>query len=220
MDAKKAGAIYYVTRDPSHAGNWVEEWGWYEKTMPIEEFQNCKNFETLCHLLIADLPITSLPQNLKVGMTFCLIGTKVTSLPENLEVGMDLDLQGAPQIDTLPESLKVGKSLFLKGTKIKSLPSSLKTAVMLDIRETQVTTLPDNFEVKYGLFVGDTPITSLPKGLKVGGWLQISGTGITSLPNDLEASRIVVEDSEKIECSPELKRKILNVNETHFKNGG
>ena len=62
-------------------------------------------------------PITSLPNNLKVGGGLYLRSTKITSLPDNLEVRGSLGLSGT-KITSLPDNLKVGGGLHLSNTPI------------------------------------------------------------------------------------------------------
>ena len=45
---------------------------------------------------LTNTPITSLPDNLKVGGDLYLSGTKITSLPDNLKVGGGLYLSNTP----------------------------------------------------------------------------------------------------------------------------
>ena len=66
---------------------------------------------------LINTPITSLPDNLKVGWSLYLSGTKITSLPDNLKVGWSLDLSGT-KITSLPDNLKVGRGLNLRDTPI------------------------------------------------------------------------------------------------------
>jgi len=47
-------------------------------------------------LNLRNTPITSLPDNLKVGGNLYLGNTPITSLPDNLQVGGDLDLENTP----------------------------------------------------------------------------------------------------------------------------
>ena len=68
-------------------------------------------------LYLYNAPITSLPDNLKVGGTLYLNKTPITSLPDNLEVDKGLNLSNT-QITSLPHNLKVGRSLWLKNTPI------------------------------------------------------------------------------------------------------
>jgi hypothetical protein len=68
-------------------------------------------------LNLYNTPITSLPDNLKVGGDLYLRNTKITSLPDNLQVGGDLDLHNT-KITSLPDNLKVGGVLDLGNTPI------------------------------------------------------------------------------------------------------
>ena len=122
-------------------------------------------------LYLSGTKITSLPDNCSLDLS----GTKITSLPDNLTVGGSLDLSGT-KITSLPDNLTVGDSLYLSGTKITSLPDNLTVGGWLYLRGTQITSLPDNL---------GTQITSLPDNLTVGSSLDLSGTKITSLPDNL-----------------------------------
>ena len=73
-------------------------------------------------------PITSLPDNLKVGGDLSLNNTPITSLPDNLTVGGYLYLNGTP-ITSLPDNLKVGGSLYLRNTPLS------KTHTVYQIRQ-------------------------------------------------------------------------------------
>ena len=66
---------------------------------------------------VYDTPITSLPQDLKVGGSLYLYNTPITSLPQGLKVGGDLNLNGI-KITSLPQDLKVGGVLDLFNTPI------------------------------------------------------------------------------------------------------
>jgi hypothetical protein len=62
-------------------------------------------------LSLSNTPITSLPNNLKVGGWIDLSNTPITSLPNNLKVNGMLDLSGT-KITSLPDNLTVGGGLF------------------------------------------------------------------------------------------------------------
>ena len=64
-----------------------------------------------------NLPITSLPNNLKVRGTLNLANTSITTLPDDLWVGVDLNLINT-KITSLPEGLTVGGYLYLLETPI------------------------------------------------------------------------------------------------------
>ena len=89
-------------------------------------------------LYLRNTPITSLPDNLKVGGGLYLYNTKITSLPDNL---------------------KVGGYLYLVNTKITSLPDNLQVGGYLDLNNTKITSLPDNLQVGGGLGLSNTPIS-------------------------------------------------------------
>jgi len=89
------------------------------------------------YLDLANTPITSLPNNLKVGGGLYLKNTQITSLPNNLTVGGYLDLANTP-ITSLPNNLKVGGGLYLYNTKITSLPNDLTVGGNLDLAYTPI----------------------------------------------------------------------------------
>jgi hypothetical protein len=66
---------------------------------------------------LRDLPITSLPPNLKVGGNLNLTETPIKSLPSGLEVGKSLQLSGT-EITSLPNDLIVKKELSLLNTPL------------------------------------------------------------------------------------------------------
>ena len=86
---------------------------------------------------LRNTPITSLPQDLKVGGNLYLYNTKITSLPQGLTVGGDLNLMGT-KITSLPQGLKVGGNLNLYNTKITSLPQDLIVGGNLDLEKTPI----------------------------------------------------------------------------------
>ena len=87
------------------------------------------------HLDLSDTPITSLPNNLKVGGSLWLYDTLITSLPDGLKVKESLMLQDTP-IASLPDGLEVGGNLYLGNTPITSLPDGLKVGGGLDLSGT------------------------------------------------------------------------------------
>ena len=66
-----------------------------------------------------------------------LRNTPITSLPNNLKVGGDLSLRNS-SITSLPNNLKVGGYLDLEDTKITSLPNNLKVGGYLDLEDTPI----------------------------------------------------------------------------------
>jgi len=82
-------------------------------------------------------PITSLPDNLKVGGYLNLMGTPITSLPDNLEVEGYLNLMSTP-LASLPNNLEVGGYLDLYKTPITSLPNNLKVGGYLNLMSTSI----------------------------------------------------------------------------------
>ena len=109
-------------------------------------------------LILTNTPITSLPNNLKVGRGLYLSSTPIASLPDNLQVGGSLDLPNT-QITSLPDNLEVNGYLDLSNTPITSLSNNLKVSGFLDLRNTQITSLPDNLQVGGDLDLTNTPIS-------------------------------------------------------------
>jgi len=87
-----------------------------------------------------------------------LVNTPITSLPDNLKVGGDLNLMNTP-ITSLPNNLKVGGDLNLENTKINSLPDNLTVGGALDLTNTPITSLPNNLKVGRYLNLGNTPLS-------------------------------------------------------------
>jgi hypothetical protein len=108
-----------------------------------------------------------------------LNNTPITSLPNNLKVGGYLDLWHTP-ITSLPNNLEVRGYLSLNYTPITSLPNNLEVGGYLDLSNTPITSLPDNLKVGGNLHLSNTPITSLPNNLQVGGFLNLDNTPLSS----------------------------------------
>ena len=68
-------------------------------------------------LNLKNTPITSLPDNLKVGGTLTLENTPIASLPNNLEVKGILDISDT-LITSIPSSLKVDYHISLHNTPL------------------------------------------------------------------------------------------------------
>ena len=150
--------------------------GEFEMNLTIEGAKRMMD-EISGSLDLRGTPITSLPDNLTVGVNLDLSNTQITSLPDNLTVGGWLDLRGT-QITNLPDNLTVGRWLGLSGTQITSLPDNLTVGGNIDLRGTPITNLPDNLTVGRWLDLSGTQITSLPDNLTVGGGLYLRGTQI------------------------------------------
>ncbi len=102
-------------------------------------------------------PITSLPDNLRVGSLF-LQETPIQSLGDNLYVGRYLNLAECKNLQSLPDNLYVGGELNLNGTPIKSLPDNLYVGGDLRLNNTQIQSLPDNLYVPDAIFIYGTPL--------------------------------------------------------------
>ena len=88
-------------------------------------------------LYLGNTPITSLPNNLKVGGNLNLSSTPITSLPDNLQVGGNLGLEYT-SITSLPDNLKVEGNLYLRSTLIASLPNNLQVGENLYLENTPI----------------------------------------------------------------------------------
>ena len=107
---------------------------------------------------LSDTPITSLPDNLKVGRHLFLSNTPITSLPDNLQVKGNLFLSRT-LITSLPDNLKIGGSLNLFKTAITSLPDNLEVGGNLILHGTKITSLPDNLKVEGNISLTETPMS-------------------------------------------------------------
>ena len=108
-------------------------------------------------LNLSNTPITSLPNNLKVG-SLDLSNTKITSLPDSLtKVGGNLYLNDTT-ITSLPDNLEVRGGLDLSNTPLTSLPDNLKVGGDLDLNGTKITSLPNNLQLRGDLDLGDSPL--------------------------------------------------------------
>ena len=103
-------------------------------------------------------PITSLPDNFKVGEDLEIYRTKITSLPNNLQVGRNLDASYT-KITSLPNDLQVGKNLDISYTKITYLPNNLQVKGDLDINYNKITSLPNDLQVEKDLYLFNTPLS-------------------------------------------------------------
>ena len=88
------------------------------------------------------IPITSLPEDLKVSGYLNLMNSYVEELPDGLKVGGNLTLVGT-KIKSLPEGLEVGGSIYLSFSTIKTLPKGLKVGGTLQISQTRLTRYSD-----------------------------------------------------------------------------
>ena len=88
-----------------------------QKRIALQKIQQYIKNGSKGSLDLYNTPITSLPNNLKVGGSLVLNNTSITSLPNNLKVGGSLDLRNTP-ITSLPNNLKVEGDLYLRNTPI------------------------------------------------------------------------------------------------------
>ena len=92
-------------------------------------------------------PLTSLPDNLKVGGDLYLDNTSINSLPNNLKVGGSLNL-GITKITSFPYNLQVGGRLYLYDTSLTSLPDNLQVGGYLDLSNTPLSKKYSKEEIK------------------------------------------------------------------------
>ena len=88
-----------------------------QKRITLQKIQQYIKNGSKSDLVLSNTPVTSLPDNLKVGGSLYLGNTQITSLPDNLKVGTSLVLYNTP-ITSLPNNLKVGGYLYLRNTPI------------------------------------------------------------------------------------------------------
>lgn len=131
---------------------------------------------------LENIPVTKLPDNLKVKGCLNLDNTNIKELPDNLTLDGFLSIEQT-QIKKLPENLVI-LSLYAKNSQIKSLPESLGIKGSIILSETEIEELPDNMKLD-NLIINKTKIKSLPKNLVIGDDLDITETEIEKLPEDL-----------------------------------
>jgi hypothetical protein len=127
----------------------------------------------------------SLPENLEVSETLCLIGTDITSLPKGLHIKGNLDLTSCTTIKTLPEGLNIYGYLGLyECTSLTSLSEGLKVGGNLNLGGcTSLTSLPDGLEVEGSLFLyGCSSLKSLPSDMKIERLLGVHKSFIKDYP--------------------------------------
>ena len=118
-----------------------------QKRITLQKVQQYIKDGSKGDLDLSNTPITSLPNDLKVGGSLALYNTSITSLPNNLEVGGFLSLSNTP-ITSLPDNLKVEGDLYLYNTPITSLPNNLKVGGSLGLRNTPISKKYSEQEVK------------------------------------------------------------------------
>jgi hypothetical protein len=150
----------------SASGDWEEEKYEAEPLRAIEKLKK--------------LPIDQRIVNGSLDFTFI----PITSLPDGLKVRGYLNLSRR-RITSLPNGLRVSGALNLTGTPIKSLPPDLRVSGGLYLDNSSIESIPPGFQMDGNLRLNGTPITSLPNGLKVSGSLNLTGTPIKYLPPDL-----------------------------------
>jgi hypothetical protein len=150
----------------SASGDWEEEKYEAEPLRAIEKLKK--------------LPIDQRIVNGNLDFTFI----PITSLPDGLKVRGYLNLSQR-RITSLPNGLRVSGALNLAGTPIKSLPPDLRVSGGLYLDNSSIESIPPGFQMDGNLRLNGTPITSLPNGLKVSGSLNLTGTPIKYLPPDL-----------------------------------
>ena len=91
------------------------------------------------NLEFSESPITSLPDNLKVGGDLSLVECpNIINLPQNLTVGGLLDLTGSVKVNALPKGLSVGKNVFASSTSIDSISPDIQVKGSLYVDYTPI----------------------------------------------------------------------------------
>jgi hypothetical protein len=83
----------------------------------LKKIKSYINNGSVGDLDLSNTPITSLPNNLRVGGNLFLNNTPISSLPDNLHVGGIFSLVNT-KISSLPDNLRVGGYLNLRNTPI------------------------------------------------------------------------------------------------------
>jgi hypothetical protein len=120
-----------------------------------EDNKKHKYKDTFMWKLKFDEPITEDELNFVGNLNF--FGIPITSLPEDLKVSGYLNLMNS-YVDELPDGLKVGGNLTLVGTKIKSLPEGLEVGGDLNLRGLEIQSLPKGLKVLGVLYIFDTKL--------------------------------------------------------------
>ena len=136
-------------------------------------------------LILAGMPIHSLPEGFTVNGNLDLSNSTITELPRNLEIRGSLDLSNS-NISTLSSGLRVGFNLNLKNTLITALPPDLYVGYNLYMNGLPLTEIPPTITVLGSIYLNGSPISSLPEGLRIGEnlWLN-NAPNITKLPEDI-----------------------------------
>ena len=136
-------------------------------------------------LILAGMPIHSLPEGFIVNGNLDLHNSKTTELPRNLEIRGSLDLSDS-NISTLPSGLRVELNLNLQNTLVTALPPDLYVGYNLYMCGLPLTEIPPTITVLGSIYLNGSPISSLPEGLCIGEnlWLN-NAPNITKLPEDI-----------------------------------
>lgn len=136
-------------------------------------------------LILAGMPIHSLPEGFTVNGNLDLSNSTITELPRNLEIRGSLDLSNS-NISTLSSGLRVGFNLNLKNTLITALPPDLYVGYNLYMNGLPLTEIPPTITVLGSIYLNGSPISSIPEGLRIGEnlWLN-NAPNITKLPENI-----------------------------------
>jgi hypothetical protein len=133
------------------------------------------------------IPVTELPDGMRVEGYLDMAGAGVTSLPECLRCGsLDISYTQVKAFDTVhfisDETERASSRMFMaRSSKLESLVGSARFS-QLDLAGTKMTSLPDGLYVERDLNIGGTPITVLPEDMEIGGSLYADRCPITCLP--------------------------------------
>ena len=136
-------------------------------------------------LILAGMPIHSLPEGFIVNGNLDLHNSKIAELPRNLEIRGSLDLSDS-NISTLPSGLRVELNLNLNNTLVTAIPPDLYVGYNLYMCGLPLTEIPPTITVLGSIYLNGSPISSLPEGLRIGEnlWLN-NAPNITKLPEDI-----------------------------------
>ena len=136
-------------------------------------------------LILAGMPVHSLPEGFTVNGNLNLRNSKITELPRNFEVRGSLDLSDS-NISRLASGLRVGLNLNLQNTLVTALPPDLYVGYNLYVCGLPLTEIPPTITVLGSMYLNKSPISSLPEGLRIGEnlWLN-NAPNITKLPEDI-----------------------------------
>jgi Leucine-rich repeat (LRR) protein len=155
---------------------------------------------------LSETPIRSLPQDLQVpGSLFLAQCIHLGALPQNLVVGRTLNLEGT-RISHIPDGTKIGEGLRAAGSALTEIGTQ-RLFQYLDLSATPIKSLPDGLTIisRRGtgtLKLSDCTLESLGSGLRVVGRADLRGTAINQLPPDLSVRGELVLSGSQLESLP------------------